>query len=72
MSEMITQPVLKCKRCGNPYTFSLRTMNADQEGTQLFKFMDGILQDGLCADCIARKSWYIQQNRLEDSEKGAP
>jgi hypothetical protein len=72
MSEMSTQPVLKCKRCGKVYTFSLRTTTPDSEGALLHKLMDGVLKDGLCSDCTARKSWYIQQNRLPDWEKGLP
>jgi len=72
MSEMQNSPVLQCKRCNKTYTFALRTMSPDQEGEQLYKFMDEILKDGLCADCTARKSWYIQQNRLADWEKGLP
>jgi hypothetical protein len=72
MAEMSTQPVLKCKRCGEVYTFSLRTTTPDTEGEMLHKFMDGVLKDGLCAKCTAKKSWYIQQGRLEDWIAGRP
>lgn len=72
MSIMKNQPVLMCKRCGSAYTFQLKTNMADEAGEQLFKFMDGILKDGLCADCQRKASWYAQQGRMEDYLAGRP
>lgn len=70
MSVMKNKPVLLCKRCGTAYTFSLSTTSSDAEGNQLFAFMDGIAKDHLCRACQAKKSWYINQNRLADWEAG--
>jgi hypothetical protein len=70
MSVMKNQPALVCKRCRRAYTFFLKTAQSDAEGEQLFKFMDGILKDGLCADCKAQESWYIMQGRHEEWKAG--
>jgi ribosomal protein L40E len=72
MSEMKNKPVLICKRCGTAYTFSLRTTTPDADGRQLFKLMDGIVKEHLCAGCRAKKSWYAAQGRVADFEAGRP
>jgi ribosomal protein L40E len=69
MAEMQNIPVLICKRCSKAYSFSAHTNN-DQEGTLLFQVMHEMAEEKLCAECTARKSWYIQQNRLADWERG--
>jgi hypothetical protein len=72
MSEMKNRPVLLCKRCGSAYTFSLHTTRPDTDGRLLFKIMDGVAKDHLCADCQRKASWYAQQGRMADWEAGAP
>jgi len=72
MSIMKTKPILMCKRCGAAYTFSLMTNEEDVDGEKLHKFMDGVLKDGLCADCHQKAAWYAQQGRIKDWEAGRP
>ncbi len=72
MSEMNTRPVLICKGCGKIYTFAAHTSKPDAEGEFLNKIMIEVAKDNLCADCTAKKSWYIQQNRVLDWEAGRP
>jgi len=69
---MKNNPLLKCKRCGELYTFSLSTTDADVEGEQLYQFMAGVLEDHLCGECQAQHTWYIQQGRGADWEAGRP
>ena len=72
MSVMKGTPILRCKRCGRIYTFTLSTTDSDTEGRLLHELMAGILKDGYCDMCRAQHTWYIQQGRDEDWKAGRP
>jgi hypothetical protein len=73
MSQIKTQPVLFCKRCGRPMTLKrLATTVPDEGGELLHQFMQNIGKISLCGPCRRAKNYYIAQGRLEDFEAGRP
>jgi len=73
MSELSTEPVLKCKRCGELYTIShLSTLSPDPDGAKLSEFISNIAKMGYCQTCLQARQWYIDQGRLADFEIGVP
>lgn len=73
MSELSTQPVFTCKRCGVLYSVShLSTLTSDADGQKLNEFLGNIAKLGYCPSCLQAKQWYIEQGRLEDFIAGRP
>lgn len=73
MSELSTQPVFTCKRCGTLYSVShLSTSVNDPDGHELYKFLENIARMGYCQSCLQAKQWYTEQGRLEDFVAGRP
>lgn len=73
MSQIITQPMLQCKRCGGWMTVTMaRTFNPDPTKEQLHVIMRIVLENGLCPRCEKQRAWYISQGRLEDWNAGRP
>lgn len=73
MSELKTQPVLLCRRCGAPViVVSLSTASPDPEGKLLAEFMKGVSKIALCEYCQAQRNWYAAQGRSDDWEAGRP
>jgi hypothetical protein len=73
MSEMKTQPVFLCRRCGTPVVVNhLSTATSDPEGKLLSELMKGLGKIALCPYHQAQRDWYAQQGRMEDWEAGRP
>ena len=66
MAELQTKPVFKCKRCGAPFTASIRTTGPDPSGEMLQQFLKMVALNGLCKACDAQKTWYFSQGRSEE------
>ena len=73
MSELKTNPVFICKRCGEYYTIAhLSTAFSDVSGEGLHKLAVSLSKMGYCPACMKRRTWYAQQGRLKDFEAGRP
>lgn len=73
MSELSTEPVFTCKRCGSLFIVShLSTAFPDADGTELRKLMNNLKKIGYCPSCLDSYNWYSSQGRIEDFIAGRP
>jgi hypothetical protein len=73
MSKMKNRPVFMCKRCGKALIVAdLHTTRPDEDGTLLFELMKGLKDIAYCKQCLNKRQWYINQNRVADWEAGRP
>ena len=72
MAQFSTTPVFLCKRCGRPLILTSGGSFNDPEGKMLHIIAKAAAENALCAECNAKKSWYVSQGRLADWEAGRP
>jgi len=73
MSVMQTQPVFLCRRCKRPLVVThLSTVSPDPDGRLLHDMMSNLHKIALCNNCQKQRTWYAQNDRIEDWEAGRP
>jgi hypothetical protein len=73
MSVMQTQPVFLCRRCKRPLVVAhLSTASPDPDGRLLHDMMSNLHKIALCDHCQKQRTWYAQNDRIEDWEAGRP
>lgn len=67
MSQLSTQPIVRCKHCGKMLKVSfLNTFKNDEDGTLLMELFKGVTKDALCEDCLNRKNYLLSQGRGDE------
>lgn len=73
MSQLSTQPVVKCRRCGRPLVLThLSTTVPDESGELLFEMMEMVGRKALCDPCQKQYNYYASIGRSREWELGLP